>query len=824
MDWGLVDKAAMTLPAAGIAEEVNERLAHDASLVITAPPGAGKSTLLPLTIMKGLPGKGKVLMLEPRRLAARQIAERMASMLGETVGNTVGYRIRFEAKVSDRTRIEVLTEGILTRMLISDPTLEGVDAVIFDEFHERSLASDEALALTRQSQILLRDDLRVIVMSATIDASAICKSLGASHVSSEGRMFPIEIVYANETSALSCSEDVAHMVRVAHRDTKGDILAFLPGEGEIRRCQELLGDALGTTAVLPLYGYLSSDEQRKAIAPSPPGERKVVLATPIAETSITIEGVRTVIDSGLCRRSVFDARNGLSHLETVRISMDMATQRSGRAGRVAPGTCYRLWGQGTEARMTDSRTPEIEEADLTPLMLDMAAWGETDIYSLPWITPPPAFKVAQGQKLLQQLGAIDRNLKITSIGQKMAGLPCHPRISRMLCNARTAELKALACDIAALMEEKDPMPDEGADITARIEALRSHRGGRAWSRIARIAEQYRSMVHVREDCSMPDSHKTGALIAAAYPERIGKALREGGFTLASGDMACVDRNDLLAGHEWIAVASLNAKASGGAKIFLGAALDIDDVRDMMIERDNVSWDSRKGVVVAQRELRIGGLTVSARPIHSEVREEIVQTICEAARKEGTSMLDFSDEVQNLQRRVAAVAQWHPELELPDLGTESVLGSAPEWLPLYMGKATSAAELKKIDLKQALWGLLSYGQQTAVERLAPSHIEVPTGSKIRVEYRIGAEAPVLRVRLQECFGLLDTPTVDGGTKAVLMELLSPGFKPVQLTSDLRSFWEGTYFEVRKELRRRYPKHSWPDNPLEAEAVRGVRRKV
>lgn len=824
MDWGFKETKAMELPAAAIAEEVNERLAHGTGLVITAPPGAGKSTLLPLTILKGLPGRGKILMLEPRRLAARQIAERMAAMIGESVGGTVGYRIRFETKVSGRTRIEVLTEGILTRMLISDPTLEGVDVVIFDEFHERSLASDEALALTRQSQALLRDDLRIVVMSATIDADAICKSLGAPQVTSEGRMFPVEIIHSGkDTDALSCSMDVAHMIRTAHRDREGDILAFLPGEGEIRRCQELLGDALGATKVLPLYGYLSSEEQRTAIAPSRPGERKVVLATPIAETSITIEGVRTVVDSGLCRRSMFDARNGLSHLETVRISMDMAAQRSGRAGRVAPGTCYRLWGKGTEARMAACRVPEIEEADLAALMLDMAAWGEKDIYALPWLTPPPAFKVTQGQKLLQQLGAIDSEGKITPMGQRMAAMPCHPRIARMLCNAGTPGLKALACDIAALMEEKDPMPEGGADICLRIEEMRSHRGNRVWGRISRIAEQYRNMVHVREDNSPADAHAVGALIAAAYPERIGKALRDGEFMLASGDMAALERTDALAAHEWIAAATLNAKASGAGRIFLGAPLDIDDIRDMITERDNISWDSRRGCVTAQRETRIGGLTVNARPIHSEVKDRIVEVICEAARKEGTAMLDFSDEVENLQRRVAAVAAWHPELELPDLSTEAVLTTAPEWLPLYIGKATSVSELKKIDLKQALWGLLTYEQQTTVERLAPSHIEVPTGSHIRVEYRLGAEAPVLRVRLQECFGLLDTPRVDGGKRPVLMELLSPGFKPVQLTSDLGSFWQGTYFEVRKELKRRYPKHSWPDNPLEAEAVRGVKKR-
>ena len=419
------------LPAYQLAGPMRRALERAPRLIVTAPPGAGKSTVLPLLLLDTIPGK--ILMLEPRRIAARQVAERMAWLLGEPVGQTVGYRIRFESKVSQATRIEVLTEGILTRMLIDDPSLDGVGALLFDEFHERSLASDEALALSRQAQALLREDLRIVLMSATIDTSSLAAALDAPVLESEGKMFPVEILRtAREADPSNVAELVAHAVREAHATREGDILAFLPGEAEIRRCAELLGSALGATHLCPLYGLLSNAEQKAAIAPSAPGERKVVLATPIAETSLTIEGVRVVVDGGLCKRLVVDPRSGLSHLETVRISLDMATQRSGRAGRVAPGVCYRLWSAATEARMPLIRTPEILEADLTSLVLDAAAWGEKDLLQLPWLTPPPAVRVHHARQLLEALGALDADGRITPHGKRLAALPCHPRIAQML--------------------------------------------------------------------------------------------------------------------------------------------------------------------------------------------------------------------------------------------------------------------------------------------------------------------------------------------------------------------------------------------------------
>ena len=837
------------LPVWAIVPEVNRLLATESALVVTAPPGAGKSTVLPLTMLEAFP-EGKILMLEPRRIAARQIAERMAALLGEEVGETVGYRIRFEKRVSRRTRIEVLTEGVLTRILIDDPSLEGVSAVLFDEFHERSLQTDLALALCRESQAVLRPDLKLVLLSATIDADGLCRTLGAKHIDCPGKMFPVKIIHTGDIPPAQIEDAVVQTIRMAHRTEEGDILAFLPGEGEIRRVAERLGGALGgalgwslaparssagaaempaPTRVCPLYGMLPLEEQRRAIAPSGPGKRKIVLATPVAETSLTIEGVRIVVDGGLCRKPVFDPRTALEHLETVRISKDMATQRAGRAGRVAPGVCYRLWSEAAESRMAEIRTPEILEADLAPLVLQIAAFGEPEPGRLPWLTPPPGQALRAARVLLQSLGALDEVGRLTPAGRAMAKLPCHPRVAKMLLTAETEAGQALAADIAALLEEKDPLSTETeCSIDLRINALREARScGRpaAWTRIARIAAQYRQLTGAAEDNSTAHPYEIGALVAAAYPERIAKAWKEGAgrFLLASGDQVAADAADALAGLDWLAVASVHTRSGSVGRIFLAAPVDPKDLEPLTRTQDNLVWDSRSGSVIARRERRLGVHLLDAKPLSGDLQAQVQQILCEAAAKEGRSMFDFSDAVSDLQRRVATVQAWHPELELPDLSTDAFLARAAEWLPLYAGKATSAAQLRKIDLCAVMWSLLSYDQQQAVERIAPSHIVVPTGSRIRLEYRQGAEAPVLRVRLQECFGLIDTPRVDGGKRPVLMELLSPGYKPVQLTSDLASFWNTTYFEVRKELRRRYPKHAWPDDPLSSDPVRGVRKK-
>ena len=889
-----------SLPASQIAVGVNEALHTNSSLVVTAPPGAGKSTLLPLTILSSLGEGEKILMLEPRRLAARQIAERMAQMLGEQVGETVGYRVRFESRVSKRTRIEVLTEGILTRMIVDDATLDGVSVVIFDEFHERSINSDLALALTRQAQQIIRPDLKVVIMSATIDTSNICAALQAPLIESEGRMFPVELHYADEdTDPRDIAAAAASTTIEAYKKYEGDILVFLPGQAEIERCYELLSKSQHFTAspsqpintsthqhlttstsqpttttphhltIHPLYGNLSPEDQRRAIAPSAPGERKIVIATPIAETSITIEGVRVVIDAGLCRQVVFDARTGLSHLETVRISMDMATQRMGRAGRVAEGVCYRLWTKASEHLMAEQRKPEIEEADLAPMLLDTAAFGESDAEALPWLTMPPRAGVFKAKELLTALGAIDENGNITSIGKRMATLPCHPRIARMIlattnlttstpqevhlsplgfCRLPEQEVHqqhlttstshhnntSLACDIAALLEEKDPLSETGGtDLTLRLSALRTARRKKQlgrWQRIAKIAAEYRRMAHTDEDNRDPAQTEVGLLVAYAYPERIAHSTNSiGGYRLASGANVQLDAADQQSAHSWLAVASLYSATGTTGRVFLAAPIAPDDLeKEFVKEVDNIAWDTKQGCVVMQREQRIGKLILSQKPIHDADKERLKGIVCEAMKKDGLTMMAWSEKaVEQVQRRVAQVAAWHPEMALPDVSTEHLLSTAADWLPFYLEEGgrvkTSVQELRKLNLAEIIWNILPYEAKLEVDRLAPTHIEVPTGSHIRIDYRSGAEAPVLSVRLQECFGMERTPCVDDGRQPLLMELLSPGFKPVQLTQDLASFWQGTYFEVRKELRRRYPKHYWPENPLEAEAVRGVKRK-
>ena len=808
------------LPAYSIAEEVNKALGNHSAVVITAPPGAGKSTVLPLTILEGMKGKGIV--LEPRRLAARQIAERMASLLDESVGETVGYRMRFETKVSPRTRLEVITEGILTRMLVSDPTLDGVNFVIFDEFHERSLASDTALALVREAQNLIRPDLKIIIMSATIDASSICTVLGAKLIESEGRMFPVTPIYIAPEHDIPTTDEVARLIIRAQREQDGDILVFLPGEAEIRRVAEALPN---DSTIMPLYSRLSPSEQRAAIAPSPDGKRKTVLATSIAETSLTIEGVRVVIDSGLCRTMVFDKRNGMSHLETVRISRDMATQRMGRAGRLSEGVCYRMWAQSAEHGMQECRRPEILDADLSSLVLDIAAWGESNMEKLPWLTLPPRGNVFQAQALLESLGAI-RNGNITELGKRMSRIPCHPRISRIL--VADDNLKSLACDIAALLEEKDPLSHltDDSDIFTRITELRRARANRnlgQWSRIARIASEYCRMAHCKEDNFVPSQDEIGTLLALAYPERVGMALSTPGhFRLSSGDNAMVDINDTLSASKWIAVASLNA-ASG--RIFLASPISKEALLPLAYDHETVQWDVKNERIIAQRQKRIGNLVIDSQDIQSPDRGQIIEAVCKAVAKSGVSLLDFSDSVVALQRRIEAVRNWHPELSLPDTSTEHLLATADEWLPFYLEQISGTIDkktLRSLDLSAIILGMLTYEQQLSLDRLAPTHIIVPTGSCICIDYRQGAEAPVVSVRLQECFGLTDTPTVNDGKQPLLMELLSPGFKPVQLTKDLRSFWQETYFEVRKELRRRYPKHSWPDDPLTAPATRTIQR--
>lgn len=818
-----------------LAAELDATLLRANTAVVTAPPGAGKSTVLPLTLLRALDAAGEtggIIMLEPRRLAARQIAARMASTLGENVGETVGYRVRFESRVSAKTRIEVVTEGILSRRLIADPTLEGTRVVIFDEYHERSLASDEALALTREVQSLVRPDLRIVVMSATIDTTAICAALHAPLLESTGRRYDVEIVRADEarlgetSSPREIAVAVAEAVRRAHHERRGDILAFLPGQGEIAICHELLSGTLSDTLSLPLYGLLPPSEQQRAITPDGSGRRRIVLATPIAETSLTIEGVSIVVDSGLCRTLVYEPRTGLSRLQTVRISLDMATQRAGRAGRLGPGTCYRLWTLATEHRMAETRTPEIQTADLASLCLDLAAWGTADVRALPWVTPPPAAAVARAQGLLRLMRAIDATGKITPMGRRMASLPCHPRLAHTLATATDDDSRRLAADIAALLEEKDPLagqtPDD-ADLDTRLTLMREGSERRRFSRVLQSAKQFLRLASRAPLHTSRTPFSSGFLLAAAYPERVAKAEGNAGvYRLASGDRASLPLSDALTAHEWLAVADVHTTGQTG-RIFLAAPLSADEAMCLATWHDNIVWDTKQGRLRAESEARVGVLVAGTKPLADVPRTSITKVICEAAVKDGASMFNLADDsFLALQRRLDAIHAWRPELPLPPYSTATLFATAAEWLPLYAPKATTAAELRRIDMREVLWNTLPYDTQRTVERLAPTHITVPTGSRIRVDYRQGQLTPIVSVRLQECFGMTDTPRVDDNRRPVLLELLSPGYKPVQLTSDLASFWRGTYFEVRAELRRRYPKHSWPDNPAEATPVRGVKR--
>lgn len=824
------------LPAFGIADEVNDRLKQNGSVVVTAPPGAGKSTVLPLTILNEWGNEGKILVLEPRRVAAKHIAERMAYLAGEEVGESVGYRVRFESRISKATRVEVITEGILTRMIVDDPTLDGVSVVVFDEFHERSITSDVALAMIREAQQIIRPDIKIVIMSATIDASFICSALNAPLVQCEGKMFPVDIVRVGDcdVSEVSTSIEIADAVKSvvvkAFREQTGDILVFLPGQAEILMCEKLLNVTLPDTRVYKLYGSLSPQQQSMALSPSKGGERRVVLATPIAETSLTIEGVRVVVDSGLCRTLVYNQRSGLSNLETVRISKDMADQRAGRAGRIEAGVCYRMWSVATEHRMNECRSPEILYSELSSVLLDVSAWGGAEIRGLQWLTPPPTGSLISAEELLKVLGAIGDDKRITQFGRRIANVPCHPRIAAMLLSAESPQMKALAADVAAILEEKDPLADgDDIDMNSRVvmlrEQRRSGRMSRVWERVNRVALQYRKIVDVEEDNSITHSTDCGYVMMHAFPERIAKADDKcvGEYLLARGDRVSIHADNAVCTYKWLSIASLHSH-HGKGRVFLCSPLDEACLTGMVKEREYVAWNSREGAVNAVREKRIGQIVIDSQTSNTVNKEDVLAAVCKAASKEGDSMFDFaSDDLLRLQRRVQAVASWAPELELPDVDKDSLVMTISDWLPFYIDNARTSNELKKINMKEVVWSRLSYEQQKEVDRRAPSHIVVPTGSKIKVDYRVGAEAPIVSVRLQECFGLNDTPRVNDDEIPVLMELLSPGYKPVQLTQDLRSFWNGTYFEVKKELKRRYPKHYWPDNPLEAEAVKGVKRK-
>jgi ATP-dependent helicase HrpB len=825
----------MNYPVLDIVPELRQRLETHRIVMLQSPPGAGKSTVVPLQLMREpwLAGK-KISMLEPRRLAARAVAERMAELQGETAGQSIGYRIRFENRISQATRIEVVTEGILTRMIQHDNALEGVGLVIFDEFHERSLQADLALALCLQVQHLLRDDLRILIMSATLDGEALAQKLNAPLITSTGKQFPVDIRYAEASKTDErLPNRVASAVVQAFRKEEGDLLVFLPGAGEIRQVEEKLIQLELPAAVHPLYGDLPFQQQRAAILPDASGRRKIVLATSIAETSLTIEGISIVIDSGYSRVPRYDPRSGLTRLETMRVTKDSATQRAGRAGRLGPGIGYRLWTQAQQHTLQEQRRPEILEADLTPLVLELKAWGVRDLLELTWITPPPEGSVKQSLQLLQQLEAIDDDGRITERGKRMVELPTHPRIAHMLLESEqdTKQL-ALATDLAALLEERDPLPREaGVDLSLRLACLRQWRRGErtsgdrhALERIERLAASWRKLFKLRQDDSAVDHYAIGSRIALAYPERIARQQQQNSerYKLVNARIVLVQQHDALVREPWLAVAHLDPGTKEG-KIFTAAPLAEEDLEHLAVKHAVVRWNDTVGRVEGVYENRVGSLVLSSLPMSSIPAERKNAVLLEVIRTHGLSMLGWNEVCDTWQARVMSLRAWSTQEPWPDVSTPALLNVLEVWLLPFLDTITKQAELARLDILSMVNTLLPWELQRRLDHLVPERIEVPSGSKIRIMYHVDGRAPVMEVRLQEVFGLLETPSVNEGTVRVVMHLLSPGYKPVQVTQDLHSFWHTTYHEVRKELRTRYPKHSWPEDPWTARAVRGVVRR-
>ncbi|HRF32233.1 MAG TPA: ATP-dependent helicase HrpB [Cyclobacteriaceae bacterium] len=856
----------MQYPVLEIVPQLKAQFKQQKIIILQAPPGAGKSTVLPLQIMNEpwLASK-KIIMLEPRRLAARSVAMRMAQLLDEDVGETVGYRVRFENKVSSKTRIEVVTEGILTRMIQTDNALEEVGLVIFDEFHERSLQADLALALCLQVQTLLRNDLRMLIMSATLDGEKISGVLNnAPILTSLGRQYPITHQYINPDKDLRLSQNVACVIRKALKEQQGDVLVFLPGAGEIQQVQQVL-EAENISGIVPLFGDLPFKKQQEAILPHPQGLRKIVLATSIAETSLTIEGITTVVDCGYARVPRFDPRSGLTRLETVRVTRDAADQRAGRAARLGPGVCYRLWPEATHHTLQPNRQPEILEADLASLMLELANWGVNNLNELLWITTPPPGAVSQARELLHNLEAVEEN-KITTRGKEMLKLPTHPRIAHMLLagqdsKAQTNSVRhtglvpvspvvpfasgsrhkaamtegplSLAADVASLLEERDPLPKEaGADLSLRIEVLRKWRAGErvnadrnVLERIERIASNWRRIFKLTMDNTIPPDSEVGRLIAVAYPERIAQQQdrQSERYKLANGRVVKLPAHDALARERWLAVAHLDAGSAEG-KIFLAAPLDETDLVHRATETETVKWDAARGMVVAQLEKKIGNTVLSAKPLTKIPEAKRIAVLLAALREEGMKLLGWDDAHTEWQNRVLSVRAWRTDEAWPDVSTEHLLTTADTWFTPYLNNITKRSELQKLDVLNMLTGLLPWDLQPKLDKLAPIRIAVPSGSQIKLNYFADGRAPVMEVRLQEMFGLLETPAINEGRTKILLHLLSPGYKPVQVTQDLKSFWQTTYHEVRKELRMRYPRHHWPEDPWTAEAVRGAKRRT
>jgi ATP-dependent helicase HrpB len=825
------------LPVSAVLKELEAALDRNAAAVLVAPPGAGKTTAVPLALLSAewLSGR-RMLLLAPRRLAARAAAGRMADLLHEPVGATVGYRIRMESRVSPRTRIEVVTEGVLTRMLQSDSALTGIGLVIFDEFHERSLEADLALALCREVQGVFNETLRLLVMSATLDPAPVAALLNdAPLIHCEGRSFPVETRYVPPRRSIPIERAVADIIGRSVAAAEGNILAFLPGAPEIRRVARLLAEAglPGRWSVAPLYGHLIRAEQDAAIAPPAAGRGKIVLATSIAETSLTIEQIRVVVDSGLSRTSRFNPRTGMSGLVTLPVSRASAAQRRGRAGRLGPGICYRLWSEAGHATLSAYNRPEIMDADLAGLALELALWGLASPDALGWLDPPPAGTFKQARALLGGLGAVNAHGTITDHGRSMAELPLHPRLAHMVLAARQEGLGHSACEAAAILSERDPLYFSGgqreADLRLRLELLHAFAAhaplhipdgsvdAGAVRRIAKVAALLQQRMGLKGRSEVTTG--TGRLLAWAYPDRIA-CRRPGGdgrYLMTNGRGAYFDPPDPLGGHEFLVIAELDGEGRD-ARIFMAAAYDHDTLMEQFSQRiqwvEQVAWDDRRKAVAAERRLVLGALCLRNEPLTAPDPGALTAALIGGIRLNGLAVLPwtrslraFQARVMTLRRVAAAQEDW------PDLSDAALAADLEAWLGPYLQGMTSIKALARLDLPNALRDRLTYRQQRLLDTLAPTHMVVPSGSRLPIDY--SAEPPVLAVRLQEMFGAVDTPAIAGGRVPLQLHLLSPAGRPAQITQDLAGFWRNSYPAVKKELKGRYPKHFWPDDPLSAE---------
>ena len=822
------------LAIAPLLPEIGAALAAAPRLVLEAPPGAGKTTGVPLALVDAdwLAGR-TILLLEPRRIATRAAAARMAALRGDALGETVGYRTRLDSRVGPKTRIEVVTEAILTRRIQSDPELAGVGLVIFDEFHERSLVADLGLALTLDTAKALRPDLRVLVMSATLDGRAIARLLGDARIlRAEGRAYPVETRHLPAAPAGNPIPAITSAVRRALEETEGDVLVFLPGEREIRAAERALA-ATPRTMVVPLYGALAPEAQDRVFAPAQAGIRKIVLATSIAETSLTIDGIRVVVDPGYAREPRFDPASGLTRLETVRVSQASADQRRGRAGRTAPGVAYRLWREAATKGLAPRAMPEILQADLAPLALELAQWGVSDPATLAWLDPPPAAAYAEARTLLTELGALDRDGRLTAHGRAMARLPLHPRLAHMTIVAQTLGLASEAALLAALLSERDILAGPGvardADVRLRVDALHSTavplpsgvsiREGTRRSVLA-AARQVRSLLRANEPKRAPRSETLGLLVALAYPDRIAQSRRGAAFRMANGRGATLSDGDPLAREEWLAIAEVGG-GDKDARIFLAAPLARADIQEhfaaLIESREDVAWNPRAEMVEARRQRRLGALVLDDAYWDGAPPERIASALASGVRSLGLDVLPWTDTARQLRARVAFLAALDKESGAwPDVSDAALSATLDDWLLPYLAGKRSRADLASLDLASILGDRLTWEQKRRLDAEAPSAFRLPGGRTVTLDYS-GGEAPILAAKVQELFGMADTPRIGNGRVPLTLHILSPASRPVQVTRDLAGFWKGSYADVRKDLRGRYPKHRWPDDPAHAEPI-------